>query len=177
MPENNDISISKFQKELKPKIEDVIPIFLEGVVKNSALGFIAHMRENKMQPVWSAHNSWSANYKGKKICTVKLPLSFFPYKRWVIIPHISRWSKITGSYNEYEGAIKNDGLQNLVWENVNVCRSCANCGPGWDTTFLGRDFKNVCHNIPVWFRDPDEKEIEFVKIILRLMRQTMVEKK
>ena len=170
---NNDITLLSVQKILKPKIEDVIPTYLEGDVKKSALDFIAYMRANKMQPVWLSHNTWKANYKGKGICSVRLPKSDFPCKYWIVHPHISRWNKLIGSYDLYEEQISSCDLQDIVWENVNICRSCANCGPGWDMSFLGREFTNVCHNIPVWYCDPNEAEIDFIKKILDLMKQTI----
>ena len=173
MSNENDITLLSVQKILKPKIEDVIPAYLDGYVKESALDFIAYMRKNKMQPTWLSHNTWKVNYKGKGICSIRLPKNYFPYKYWVICPHISRWNKLISSYDLFEDQIVSDGSQSIVWDNVNICRSCANCGPGWDMSFLGKEFNNVCHNIPVWYCDPNEAEINFIKKILDLMKQTI----
>ena len=177
MPEPNDITLLSVQKALKPKIEEVIPLLLNGDERDAALSFVAYMRANKMQPSWTAHNSWSANYKGKKICTIRLPLAHFPYKHWVICPHISRWNKMISSYDTYKDEIERDGYEAYVWDNVNICRSCANCGPGWDITVLGKDFSNICHNIPVWYKDPTDETIGFVKYILLLIQKTIAESK
>ena len=177
MSNNCDITLLSVQKITKPKIEDVVLVSLEDAVKESALEFIAYMRKNKMQPTWLSHNTWKANYKGKGICSIRLPKSYMPYKYWSVCPHVSRWNKLISSYNLFEEQIIDSGSQNIVWDNVNICRSCANCGPGWDMSFLGKEFKNVCHNIPVWYCDPGELEIDFIKKILDLMKQTIADNK
>ena len=114
----------KEQKALKLKIEDEIPKFLDGEMKQSALDFIAYMRANKMQPAWLSTNSWKANYKGQ-----------------------------------------------------NICDHTHHCGPGWGMTFLGSEYENVCHNVPVRYVNPGEAEINCIKRILELMRRTVGENK
>ena len=113
-------SMHQAQKALKLQIEDVLPEYMEGDVKNTAMAFIAYMRANKMRPVWSACNSWSASYKGKKICTIRLPLDHFPYLNWVVVPHISRWNKLIDRYDLYEETIKSNGWCDIVWDHVNA---------------------------------------------------------
>lgn len=173
MTEPMDLSSQQVQKALKPKIEDVIPVLLGDDVAPFVLEFVAYMRANRMQPAWSAYNSWAARYKGKKICTIRLPLPHGPYQSWVVVPHISRWNKQISSYDLYEAPIAQGGLQEMVWDHVNFCRRCANCGPGWDMAFLGRAFKDVCHNVPVWYPDPNEAELDFIKKVLAWMQGTL----
>ena len=156
------------QKMLKLKIEDEIPKFLDGEMMQSALDFITYMRANKMQPSWQSTNTWKANYKSQNVCAVKLSKG-----SWSIVPRISRWNKLISSYNLYEKEITEEGFRDVVLANVNICRSCANCGPGWAMTFLGKDFDNVCHNVPVRFMDPGENEVCCVKRVLDLMKRTV----
>jgi len=160
------------QKILKLKIEDEIPKFLDSKMKQSALDFIAYMRANKMQPSWLSTNSWKANYKGQNVCAIRLSKG-----SWCVVPRISRWNKLISSYNLYEKELKEKGLQDIVFANINFCRSCANCGPGWGMTFFDKNFENVCHNVPVRYIDPGEAEIDFIKKILDLMKQTIADNK
>ena len=77
------------------------------------------------------------------------------------------------SYDLYERELTEEGLTETVLANVNVCRSCANCKPGWEMTFFGMKFENVCHNVPVRYANPGEKEIKCIKRVLELMRETV----
>jgi len=38
------------EKKAKPQIEEVIPQYLDGDMRRAALGFVAHLRANKMPP-------------------------------------------------------------------------------------------------------------------------------
>jgi len=158
------------QKVLKLKIEDEIPKFLDGDMRQAALDFVAYMRDNKMQPSWQSTNSWKANYKGQNICVIRISEG-----SWCVVPRISRWNKLIPSYDLYEREITEEGLRSIVLANVNICRRCANCGPGWSMTFLGKGFDDVCHNVPVRYVDPGEAEIACIKRVLELMRQRVGE--
>jgi len=156
------------QKKLKLKIEDEIPKYLDGEMKQSALDFIAYMRANKMQPSWQSTGSWKANFKGQNICVVRLSEG-----SWCVVPRISRWNKLIGNYDLYENELTAEGMRDIVLANVNICRDCANCAPGWKTAFFDKVYDNVCHNVPVRYIDPGEAEINCVKKVLELMRQTV----
>ena len=171
MSEQKKLSF-KEQKVLKLKIEDEIPKYLDGEMKQSALDFIAYMRANRMQPTWQSSDSWKANYKGQNVCVIRLSKG-----SWRVVPRISRWNKLIDSYNKYEKEITEEGLKGIVIANINICRSCAGCGPGWEMTFFGKEHKNVCHNVPVQYVNPGEAEINCIKKILELMRHTVSENK
>jgi len=171
MSEQNKLSFQE-QKKLKLKIEDVVPEYLDGEMKHSALDFIAYMRANKMQPAWQSTNTWMAKHKGQNVCAIRLSEG-----SWCVVPRISRWNKLISSYNIYEKEISEEGLKNIVLANINICRSCANCGPGWRMTFFGKEYENVCHNVPVRYMDPGEAEINCIKRILELVKHTVSENK
>ena len=167
MSEQKQLSFRE-QKAMKLKIEDEIPKFLEGDMKRSALDFVAYMRASKMQPSWQSTNSWKASFKGQNICVIRLSNG-----SWCVVPRISRWNKLIGTYDIYEEELKRDGLTDIVLANVNFCRSCAGCGPGWKMTFFGMEHENVCHNVPVRYIDPGETEIDCIKKVLELMKHTV----
>ena len=55
----------KEQERINPKPEDLIPLCLEGDMKNTALDFVAYLRTtNKNKLVWFGRNGWKINYKG-----------------------------------------------------------------------------------------------------------------
>lgn len=53
------------EKKVKQKIEDAINELLDGDNLKNAHKFVAHLRENKMNPAWASTNSWKVAYKGK----------------------------------------------------------------------------------------------------------------
>ena len=156
------------QKALKLKIEDEIPKYLSGEMMQSALELMAHMRANKMPPSWQSTNTWKAIHKGQNTCVIRLLEG-----SWIVAPRISRWSRPVKSYNLYEKEIVGEGLQYILIANINFCGACCTCGPGWKMDFLGKEYENVCHNVPVRYVDPGEAEIGFIKRVLELMRHTI----
>lgn len=72
MPEQKNVSLYQQQKAAKPLVEDMIAESLGGKMKKLALDLVAHLRANKMKPVWCLTNQWKAIYKTKNICRITL---------------------------------------------------------------------------------------------------------
>jgi len=124
MSEQNDITLLRVQKELKPNIEDFISHVFDGEYWDNVLDFIAWLRENKMKPKWSGlRNAWNANSKGKVLYYIRLggfgdkyPDCNYP-GRWVITPYLL-------NVRNYEDKIFKEGLQDFIWEHLNHCNIC-----------------------------------------------------
>jgi len=68
-----DITELHAQREIKPKIEDVLPHLLEGSALTEASNFSAYLKENKVNLKWAGiHNAWKADYKGKPLLYLRL---------------------------------------------------------------------------------------------------------
>jgi len=191
MPELSVHEILQKQRSLKPDMENVIPEYLEGDTKKSSLDFIAHLRENKMKPVWTVANGWKSMCKGKPIYCTRLPSRenggedwCFRTKKpsdmtewvhsWVIYPYLNH-------INEYEDIIIDKGWQDLIWDNMCYCQTCSNgCAPGVTKTIVGKELKGLClcgtHSgcLRVLFVNPDETTITVLKKLLELERQARV---
>ena len=184
MPEQKNVSLYQQQKAIKPLIEDIIPEFLDGDMRKSALDFVAHLRANKMKPVWCLTNQWNANYKGKTICKIHLRNGG---GGWSNIERRDRDYWIIQLYrshmHEYEETIMNDGLQNIIWDNIVYCRSCkpkgesrVGCAPGVNIKLLGKEIKGVCGcNWTTWIFDPDEATVNGIKRLLELEQKARTE--
>ena len=180
------------EKKTKPKLENLIPQYLDGDMKKIALDFIAYMRENKMAPSYRPSLRYKCNYKGKGICTISLPRMFpnpNPYSdnefgqpwmendidihknNWVVIPQLDNFS-------EYETQIDED-MRNIICNPKNMyhCNGCwmsnANfpeprdmCGPRPVRTLFGKEFHGLCGRGFFWFYNPNEAEIDCVKKLL-----------
>ena len=183
MSEQNELVDFQPQKATKPMIEDVIPECLDGEMRENALAFVAWLRTNKMKLVWSAWQTWRANYKSKIICTIRLP--FPPCKNtWGITPQLDY---IKG----YEELIISEGLQNIFLDNITYCVFSSGqsgigcnqnnpCFGGEIRTIFGKKIKYVCRDSPtkfIRFIDPSEMTIGGIKRLLALEQKTREEKK
>lgn len=166
-----DITILSVQRKIKPKIEDVLPLYLDDKMKESALSFVAWMRENKMPLRWAGlHNAWKSVYKGKAICYVRLPRGDNDHQlkgqTWVVTPYLD-------NFHVYTDEIVNEGMQDFIWGNVFHCMFCRTpCHgypPGKDVVILEKEIMSVCRGRQlVWAYAPDETEIGTLKRLLTL---------
>jgi len=190
MPEEKPVSLYQQQKAIKPLIEDIIPEYLDGEMKKVALDFAAYLRANKMKPAWVLTNQWKAVYKGRNICRISLSPWNPPGKsrKWVVTAYLEH-------IKDYEEKITDEGLQNLVWDNVFYCvhkpkdspppeesrqyaldPSCDFCGRdfGKNTTICGKELTYICRNGNrqyFWFHDPDGAALSAIKRLLELEKQ------
>ena len=176
----------------KPKLEELIPDYLDGDMKKTALDFIAYMRANKMPPAYRPSLRYKCNYKGSGICTISLPRTFGnpnPYSdnefaqewmsqeniknNWVVIPQLDHLSW-------YEDKI-DEKMKNIIWDKKNIyfCNGCwasnpnfpeprESCGPRPVKTIFGKEFKGLCGRGFFWFFNPDETTIGCIKKLLEL---------
>lgn len=197
MKEQRPPSLYQQQKAIKPLIEDLLPDFLDGDMKNSALDFVTFMRSNKIKPAWTLTNAWKAVCKGRCICYIHLGgggAASAKNVKWVVTPYLEH-------INEYEKQILADGLQRFLWDNVMYCvnkpkDSLASretihyalkppcniwgCAPGKTKTICGMEFTNVCRNgnrQHFWFHDPDAESVEAIKRLLVLEKNARIENK
>ena len=181
-----DITDLHVQREIKPKIEDLLPHYLDGETFEAASDFARYMQTNKMTLRWAGiHNAWKAAYKGKPILYIRLNCKYRnedKYAKWVITPYLINLKK-------YEDEITKEGLRDFVLNGFWRCQvfaygvPCGNgCAPGTDKTILGKELKNLCHGNFysgrnwVWFYDPDEMAINCIKKLLDLEKQARDEK-
>ncbi|MDR0286700.1 MAG: hypothetical protein LBI03_03185 [Clostridiales bacterium] len=165
------------QKKIKPNFEEKMKEILSVETQKSATDFVAYLRNNKMTLSWAGFkNAWKANCKGETICYVKLHNyendGSYENKKslWVIYPCLNH-------INEYEDTIINEGLQDIIWDNVFKCINCRTPCNDQDKTILGKVCKNLCGTRqPIWFFDPNEETISCIERLLNL-EQTARSKK
>ena len=149
-------------KTVKPKIEDLICDILNGDAQKNALDFVSYLRENKLNPVWSAKNVWTVSSKTFRICFIRLhgaaEYHNLDVGSWNISPFIG----------EYSSEALNDELKEIVWLNKKNCQPCGQCALKIDTIF-GKKFANSCE-ASVLFVNPDIKAVECVKELVKLRR-------
>jgi hypothetical protein len=176
------MTFAQQQHKTRPKIEDVIPTCVDVDKQQAVFDFVAHMRANKMNPVWSGtFNTWKFNYKGKCICKISLPDNAKhagPDCSWIVTPS-HEYS------NEYAETITSEGLQSIFWDNIFYCvlsgkspcsdgnKKCfegsRGCAGGRTKQLIGKEFTNICLCCPIIeFRDPTPASVEIIKRLLEL---------
>jgi len=177
----SEITTLAYQKANKPKIEDVIPEKLKNCSTMAALDFVVYLRENKLNPAWTLHNAWKVINKGKPICYIRLGCCFWRSKhsddgRWEVTPYLNH-------IDEYENTIHDEGLQDLVWDNLCYCKSCGHrhtCDGSASKIILGRKIENLCcgnitTRFPVPVATPNDVEIDGIKKLIALEKKARAE--
>jgi len=175
----SDITSLAFQRENKPKIEDVIPLCVAGEYQKSALGFVAWLRTNKMAPGWSGvHNAWDAKCKGSTICKISIG---YGERDIAGRPNKHSWEIKLYCYHQdrYAKSIVNEGLQSIVWNGLYTCVGCLGgkkpCIGGSNHTVYGKEFKGICgYSFGTRIYDPDEATVESIKRMLELEQKARI---
>ncbi|MDR1803301.1 MAG: hypothetical protein LBQ94_06795 [Treponema sp.] len=157
------------EKTAKPEIEDIISNVLTGNTLKNALNFIAYLRENKINPQWSATNVWKISYKSFSVCFIRLygAADYHNLKpgSWHIIPFIG----------EYKASSLPDELKEIVWANKRTCSNCGKCALKLEKVF-GKEYDYVCEKSIV-FTNPDAKTVDCTKKLIELRRNAIKEGK
>lgn len=150
-------------KNAKPRIEDVAGEVLSGDALNNALDFIAYLRENKLNPTWSATNAWKVSSKTFTVCFIRLHGTAEYHGlgpgEWNIIPFIGK----------YDADSLPEADKEIAWANKRTCPSCGQCSLKLDTVF-GKKYNYACE-AAICFRNPDEAAIACAKKIVELRRE------
>lgn len=187
MQEQKKISMAAQQRKDRPKIETLIPRYLPDEKVNIALDFAAWLRENRMNPGHAGiFNAWRADCKGKPICRITLmdlnsrTHDEEPNKQCMLVISLYLYY-----LSNYEKEIINEGLQNLIWDNIRGycttgCHSTKGrfrpCYPGRTLKLIGKEFKRVCCCDPfTWIYDPDKTAIEGIKKLLAFEKKARIE--
>ena len=157
------------QKNIKPKIDDVISDFLDGYALNNALNFINYLKDNKMNPRWSATSTWTVRHKSRRVCVIKLHGSAWQYD----VEAGSWYIECANLYEILDEFASCEGLKEILWTNVKYCSNCCSCGPGHNVTVLGKQFDNICRLV---IKNPDVKALEYAKKLVKTNKEFIAQK-
>jgi len=154
-------------KTTKPKIEDMIMEVLDGEKQSNALDFVAYLRANKLNPIWSAKNVWTVSSKTFRICFIRLhgaaDYHNLEVGSWNISPFIG----------EYDEDMLADEDKEIVWANKKDCQTCGQCALKLNGIF-GKKFTNSCE-CSILFINPDSKTVECAKKLSELRKNEIKE--
>ena len=163
----------------KMKIEDAILQYLDIDMQATALNFVAYMCENKMSLRRTTSTDWTASYKTKTICWIRLKGAQFRrlQAKWEVRPNLI-------NIDTYDNEIIDENMQNYIWDGLTYCGPCINskgqmrqCSPGINKILLNKDIGGICAGFfsnnrkPIGFHNPDEKAINIIKRLFELEKQ------
>ena len=155
---NKKETIIQVQAKTKPKIEEIIPEYLEGGAKQSLYELLEFCRTNLVKYPWSATNIWKLQLKGKTIGMIyigKFPCQKADITKKIWYIHIPMFEEI----------IIKEHLTEVIHRNVLPCvHGQKSCGPGKTTTILGKEFNGV-HG--VLFKNPDTETLDCIKKMIK----------
>ena len=157
-------SIYKKQKNIRPKIEDVIYDVLDEEAIKNVLDFVQFLKSIKLNPQWSAANSWKVHYLKNSVCYIRLHGSA-DYNNlapgmWHIQPCIG----------DYEETLPNE-MKEIIWSNIKKCPICGNCRLKLNSIF-GKKIENSCEGSVV-FNNPNVKTIECAKKLIEMRKDAI----
>lgn len=157
------------EKTAIPKVEDIMSGALNGNTLKNALEFIAYLRDNKINPQWSATNVWKISYKTYSVCFIRVygaaEYHNLETDSWHIVPFIG----------EYEESSMSDEFKKIVWANKRTCPGCGLCALQLNTVF-GKEYDYACEKAII-FTNPDATDIECVIKLIELRRSAIKEGK
>ena len=177
MTEKHDITNLYVQRKMRPKVEDVVPLIVDGKNQKNALGLIAWLRKNKMAPGWSGvHNAWDAKCKGKTICKISLRSDGWAINDTKGTWHVELYLK---NMKQYEDLILSEGLQDIILSRLHGCKYCLSgtkhCVGGFDRTILGKKFNGICNSLYPGIFDPDKAMIANIKKLLEFEQKARMD--
>ena len=155
MSKSSEINLVQEQMKIKPQVEELIPMLLDGELKDTALEFITYLRDKKRIPRYSSFNSWKVSYKGECVCYIKLS-NKMEKNIWGIAFRFEKFN------SEFSG-----GFKKAVQDNMKPCETCLKaCTKGIKLTVFEKEITNICRGWPIKFVNPDANTLEYVKELI-----------
>jgi len=157
------MSIYQNQKATKPKPEDVAGDFLDAKKTAALLNFVEFIRANKIGIRWASANSWTLNYKSKRLGYLKI----FAEK-----PNTSIYGSWAFCHNR-DGSLElyynmeDCNLKRFIFENI-YARTCGNCICSADMNAQKAGYMNPtdCGCYPLRIFNPDGDALEHTKQLI-----------
>ena len=159
------MSTYKEQKITKPKPEDVAGDFLDAEKTAAFLNLVEFIRANKIGIRWASANSWTLNFKSKRLGYLKI---HDQYGFW--------WFCHNHPINNYYSMEECD-LKSFVFDNL-YARDCEKCRIKRsiiDMPKAGVTNQNICACWPLRVFNPDGEVMEQTKRLIEYRMKCILE--
>ncbi|MBQ8402712.1 MAG: hypothetical protein IJX14_12380 [Clostridia bacterium] len=126
---------------MSEKIETYIAEFLSGDMRQTALDFIAYLREMGLtfyrdtSPCWKDKIYYWVKCGDACVCFIAIKDPDEPENHWTV------WSDDSDAYEDASVA---EELRETGWRYVDHCGNCGSCGGGKQKVIFGKKFDGVC---------------------------------
>jgi len=165
------------QARTKPKVEDIIPLYLDGESRKSLVGFMEFCLSENIRCKWSATNRWKIVYKGESLGMLYIGSSPCMgagkhYDKNIWYTHINSFPYLG------EQVIDSEKLAEVIYRNVLPCqRGSKSCSKSDTVIIYGKAFEDVCPNSGSRFANPDAETMDYIKRSLEFrVKQISMEK-
>ena len=154
MSEQNNASALQNQKELKPKIEDIAKDFLDAEKTAVILDFVQFLHDKKVNVRWGGINSWTLNYKSKRLGYIKLHQD----------KNVWRFSH-NRIYLDAYYAMEDCDFKTFIFDHIYVraCEDTENCFWNPDAPKAGHMNPTTCHCWPLRIHNPYGEKMKLTK--------------
>jgi len=146
------------RRESKPKIDEVAKNHLDENNLKNLLLLLNFLKNIKLSARWHASNSWSINYKGKKIGFIQLRES----RSWRIM-HNDLF------YEDYDKHV-DDELRVFVWNNIAKPMCTQNCNGLKSLMVMGKTFDGICNCWPFRITNANGATLKHVKKLIKIRK-------
>ena len=157
------------QARLKPKIEEMIPEYLDGEIRQSLFGFLEFCFANGIKIKWSATNRWKLAYKSTLVGMIYLA-------KCPCMPGGNKFEKNTWyiHVNMEEEVIRKENFTELIYKNVLPCvLDQKRCDKPYTVTVLGKEFKNACPVSGHRWTTPDVETLNCIQKMIEFKIETL----
>lgn len=159
MSEQQKETLVQLQVKTKPKIEEIIPEYLDGEVKQSLIELLEFCGVNGIKYPWSATNRWKLKLKGETIGMIYIGKN-------PCLPGGENFEKniwYTAIYMK-EKFVREKNLTEVIYKNVLPCvRGEKTCKKSDTVTIFGKEFKGACKDSGRRFMNPDAETLDCIK--------------
>jgi len=145
-------------------IEDALVNRLDEDRQRNALAFAAFCASSQIELRELVENYWGLYYREEGAGCIGLKDD-----SWFFVPGMNY-------SDDWEYYLRNEGLTEAVWANVQPCSACQDCAPGKNMTILGKEFTGICQCV-FMFWNPNDTALDCAKKILIKSLQLIAAKK
>ena len=155
------MSIYQNQKAAKPKIEDVAGEFLDAEKTAAILNLVKFIRASKIGIQWGSGNSWSLNYRGKRLGYLKI--------------HDGIWRFCHNrAYLDSYYSMEDCELKTFIFDNI-YARTCGECQ--WNPNAQKAGYMNLteCGCWPLRIFNADGQVLEHTKQLIEYRKNCILQ--
>jgi len=167
MAKKGEISHFETQKKNKPTPQSLFDQFSDKETREVGVKFLEYLSELRTNPSWYATNSYSVNYKGKRVCLLRIDPNYRGGDDRFLIHLYAPDRQKTETYLANLSVVE---LQPYL-SGLKRCVHCAGCAPGVTVTLGSVQMDEMCRYFGFSYHNPTTIQLEAVKKLIEIRRE------